>query len=63
MKLIKNLASKDKSSRIEIKIIYPVTVIFYDNNKNLVEKIMEDDDDFKALKESCAKNNSSNKRD
>ena len=61
--LIKNLVSKDKSSRKEIKIIYPVTVIFYDSNKNLVEKIMEDDDDFKALKESCVKNNSSNKRD
>ncbi len=51
--VVKTYHSKSKSSRKEIKILFPVTVTFYDDNKNLIEKVMDNEKELQELKETC----------
>lgn len=51
--VVKTYHSKSKSLRKEIKILFPVTVTFYDDNKNLIEKVMDSEKELQELKETC----------
>jgi hypothetical protein len=51
--VVKTYHSKSKSLRKEIKILFPVTVTFYDDNKNLIEKVMDNEKELQELKETC----------
>ena len=51
--VVKTYNSESKSDRKEIKLIFPVTVTFYDDDKNLIEKVMDSEKDLQELKETC----------
>lgn len=51
--VVKTYHSKSKSHKKEIKILFPVTVTFYDDNKNLIEKVMDSEKELQELKETC----------
>ena len=50
---MKTYHSESKSNRKEIKLLFPVTVTFYDDDKNLIEKVMDSEKDLQELKETC----------
>ena len=51
--VVKTYNSESKSDRKEIKLLFPVTVTFYDDDKNLIEKVMDSEKDLQELKETC----------
>ena len=51
--VVKTYHSESKSDRKEIKLFFPVTVTFYDDDKNLIEKVMDSEKDLQELKETC----------
>ena len=51
--VVKTYNSESKSNRKEIKLLFPVTVTFYDDDKNLIEKVMDSEKDLQELKETC----------
>ena len=51
--VVKTYHSESKSDRKEIKLIFPVTVTFYDDDKILIEKVMDSEKDLQELKETC----------
>ena len=51
--VVKTYNLESKSDRKEIKLLFPVTVTFYDDDKNLIEKVMDSEKDLQELKETC----------
>ena len=51
--VVKTYNSESKSDRKEIKLLFPVRVTFYDDDKNLIEKVMDSEKDLQELKETC----------
>ena len=60
--VVKSFHSKNKSDRKEIKISFPVTVLLYDDSKNMIEKVMDNEKDLQELKETCEQKDTRDKK-
>lgn len=60
--VVKSFYSKNKSDRKEIKISFPVTVLLYDDSKNMIEKVMDNEKDLQELKETCEQKDTRDKK-